>query len=250
MLAAALRDSGKRPRPDDMDSLTPLQSHLDNGGQHSTTPPPLSRANFPRVRFWTKEEWRASKITRKDTSEIDDTDNAPGGLTTYFEMEDGMPAPRTMAASIRKTARSIWIGLFERGKAPTKWGQVSREAEDEYIDGLEKRWPILRFCEDHWKAIQIATSNYSQWYSYQSSKAPRVKNENQINSDQRTHKKAKIAVDQACGPEPEDEAGPLGGAIPETPAGDTPSPYPEQVARQAGGKTTSRPKARPLKDLL
>jgi hypothetical protein len=77
-----------------------------------------------------------------------------------------------------------------------------------------------------------------------------VKNENQIDTNQRTHKKAQIVVDQACGPEPEDEAGPLGGAIPETPAGDTPSPYPEQVARQAGSKTTSRPKARPLKDLL
>ena len=77
-----------------------------------------------------------------------------------------------------------------------------------------------------------------------------MKNENQIDSDQRTHKKAKIMVDQACGPEPEDEAGLLGGAIPETPAGDTPSPYPEQVVRQAGGKTTLRPKARPLKDLL
>jgi hypothetical protein len=107
MLAAALRDGGKRPRPDNMDSLTPLQSHLDNGGQHSTTPPPLSCANFLHVRFWTKEEWRASEIMRKDTSEIDNTDNAPGGSTTYFEMEDGMPAPRTMATSIQKTARLI-----------------------------------------------------------------------------------------------------------------------------------------------
>jgi len=250
MLAAALRDGGKRPRPDDMDGPTPPQSHLDNGEQHSTPPPPLSRKNFPHVKFWTKEEWRASEIARKDASEIDNTDNAQGGSTIYFEMENGSLPPRTMAARIRKTARSIWIGLFEQGKAPSKWGQASREAEDEYINGMEKRWPILRLCEDHWKAIHIATSNYSQWYNYYSSKAAQVKSEDQIDFDQRKHKKAKIAVDQARSPEPEDEGGPLGGAILETPAGDTPFSCPEQVAPQAGSKTTSRPKARPLKDPL
>jgi hypothetical protein len=121
---------------------------------------------------------------RKDATEIGNTDNAPDGLTTYLEMENGTPAPRTMATRIQKTARSIWIGLFEHGKAPSKWGQASREAEDEYIDGMEKRWPNLRFCEDHWKAIQIATSNYSQWYSYYSSRASQVKSEDQIDFDQ------------------------------------------------------------------
>ncbi len=233
-----------------MDSPTLLQSHLNNRGQHSTTLPSLSCANFPHVTFWTKEEWRASKTMRKDTSEISNTDSAPGGLTTYFEMEDGTPAPRTMAARIRKTARSIWIELFEHRKAPSKWGQASRQAEDEYINGMEKKWPILRFCEDHWKAVQIATSNYSQWYNYYSMKAAQVKSEDQINFNQRKHKKAKITVDQARSPEPEDEGGPLGGTIPETPAGDTPSPYLEQVVPQAGSKTTLRPKARPLKDPL
>jgi len=250
MLAAAVKDSGKRPRPDDRDSPILLQSHLDNTEPQSIPPPPFSRASFPRVKFWTKEEWRASEITRKDASEIDDAGNAPGGSTIYFEMEDGTPAPRTMAARIRKTARSIWIGLYEQGKAPSKWSQASRDVEDEYISGMEKRWPILCFCEDHWKAIHIATSNYSQWYNYYSSKATQVKSEDQIDFDQRKHKKAKFAVDQTRSPEPEDEGGPLGGAILETPARDTPSSCLKQVAPQASSKTTSRPKARPLKDPL
>jgi hypothetical protein len=251
MLAAAVKDNGKRPRPEDMDSLAPLQSRLDNTEVHSTHPPPaLSRDKFPRLKFWTKEEWRASETTRKDSTEIDDTDNAPSVSTTYLEMEDGTPAPRTMAARIRKTARSIWISLFEHGKAPSKWGRASREVEDEYVNEMEKRWPILRFCEDHWKSNQIATLNYPQWYSHYSSRAAQVKSEDQIDFDQRKHKKAKIAVDQAHSPEPEDEASPLGAAIPETPVEDAPSPCPEQVAPQAGSKTGSRPKARPLKDPL
>jgi len=74
------------------------------------------------------------------------------------------------------------------------------------------------------------TSNYSQWYNYYSSKATQVKSEDQIDFDQRKYKKAKIAVNQARSPRPEDEGGPLGGAIPETLAGDTPSSCPEQVA--------------------
>jgi len=76
-------------------------------------------------------------------------------------MEDRIPASRTMAACIQKTTRSIWIELFKYGKALSKWGQASREAKDKYINRIEKKWPILHFCKDHWKAVQIATSNYS-----------------------------------------------------------------------------------------
>jgi hypothetical protein len=115
---------------------------------------------------------------------------------------------------------------------------------------MEKRWPILRFCEDHWKSNQIVTLNYPQWYSHYSSRAAQVKSEDQIDFNQRKHKKAKITVNQAHSPEPEDKASPLGAAILETPVEDAPSPCPEQVAPQAGSKTGLRLKARPLKDLL
>ena len=227
MLTAALTNNGKRPHPDNMDDLlTPIQFHSDNGEQHSTAPPPLSCTQFPHMKFWTKEEWRASKITRKDTSKINNTENAPGGPTTYLKLEDGTPAPRTMATSIQKTARSIWIGLFKCGKAPSKWGQASRETEDEYVHGMEKRWPILHLCEGHWKAIQIATTNYPQWYLYQSSRASQVKSKDKINNDLHKHKKAKTVVNQACGPKDEEEAGPLGGVILDTPIEDTPPPHP------------------------
>lgn len=229
MLAAAVKDSGKRPRPDDMDSPAPLQSYLDNGEQRTIPPLPLSRANYPHVKFWTRDEWRACESARRDTSEIDNGDSNQPISTTYFEMEDGTPVPRTTATRIRKTARSIWIGLSARGKAPSKWGQASREAEDEYIDGMEKKWPILRLCEDHWKVIQIATSNYPQWYFYHSDKPDQMKSE-EIDLDQQKHKKAKIAVDQAHVPESADDGSPLDGAILESPVEDAPSPRPEQVA--------------------
>ena len=77
-----------------------------------------------------------------------------------------------------------------------------------------------------------------------------MKSEDQIDFDQQKHKKAKITVNQTHSTKPEDKGGPLGGAILETPARDTPSSCPEQVMPQASSKTTSRPKARPLKDPL
>jgi len=58
---------------------------------------------------------------------------------TYFEMEDGMPAPRTMATSIRKTVRSIWIGLVTaEPRAALVAGLVRRAAEG---DAPEKEGP-------------------------------------------------------------------------------------------------------------
>ena len=29
---------------------------------------------------------------------------------------------------------------------------------------MEKKWPVLRYCENHWKVCALATSIYSQWY--------------------------------------------------------------------------------------
>jgi hypothetical protein len=35
---------------------------------------------------------------------------------------------------------------------------------------MEERFPVLQFCDNHWKAQAIATANYSQWYKYHKAK--------------------------------------------------------------------------------
>jgi hypothetical protein len=66
--------------------------------------------------------------------------------------------------------RTIWIGAFERGKAPKTWGDASKELRDEYWHELESHWGILCYCQNHWKADMLAMLTYSPWYRYYSSK--------------------------------------------------------------------------------
>lgn len=70
----------------------------------------------------------------------------------------------THAADIREYARSLWRGFDTRGLAPKMWSKALRSVEDECIRDMENQWPVLWYCENHWKANYIATKNYPLWY--------------------------------------------------------------------------------------
>ena len=38
------------------------------------------------------------------------------------------------------------------------------EARDKYIQLMEAKWPMLCYCDNHWKAHAIVTTNYPAWY--------------------------------------------------------------------------------------
>jgi hypothetical protein len=132
-------------------------------------PAPLLRADYPKVKFWTKEEWDNHKSCLKDISgpKSKGPERASKGVNTtalYIENEDGMPVSGATVGQMRVAAQMVWIKLFERGKALSTWGKASLEARNLYYSELEKRWGLLQCCENHWKADALATANYSQWY--------------------------------------------------------------------------------------
>jgi len=45
----------------------------------------------------------------------------------YIEEADRTLVSNTTIAEIRLLAQSIWIGAFERGKAPKTWGNATKE---------------------------------------------------------------------------------------------------------------------------
>jgi hypothetical protein len=134
---------------------------------------------YPKVRFWTKQEWRDYETSRKDTSDLVVTSGARGATRAamgenvrvqYVEHADGKMVDGGMATEIRDQARKIWRGLWSRGLAPRTWGAATHEVEDAFIRSMEERFPVLQFCDNHWKAQAIATANYSQWYKYHKAK--------------------------------------------------------------------------------
>jgi hypothetical protein len=187
-LSTAVTESTKRPRPDDLNSKSPI--HLDRTAQPLTgVLNSLLRSEYPFVRFWTKDEWKAYHATTKDSSEVSTgnaQDNGAIGANktmAYIEQDDGTPVSSDTAAQIRHFARSIWRGFRARGQAPKTWGEAPRELRDDYIRKMEMRWEVLRYCENHWKADAVATAVYSPWYNGPLKKANANKTQSNITEE-------------------------------------------------------------------
>ena len=139
----------------------------------STRPSPLSQMDYPLVKFWEKKSWKNFSSTRKDASEVETKAGARGGtrssrgenvMMLYVEDASGTPIDGNIASGMRDLARSIWRSLYERGIAPETWGQATKEVREEYFQDMESNYPVLRLCDNHWKANSLATTIYSQWY--------------------------------------------------------------------------------------
>ena len=142
-------------------------------------PSPLERSMYPKVQFWTKQDWRDYEASRKDSSDSVATSGMRGGTRAalgenvrvhYVEHADGKMVSGGMATEIREHARTIWRGLWLQGIAPRTWGAATQEVQDAYVRSMEERFVMLQYCDNHWKALAIATANYSQWYNYYKSR--------------------------------------------------------------------------------
>ena len=184
MLTAALTEHAKRPRTDDLElsEAFPLGLGATCSSTLLATLPlsPLSRADYPQVKFWTRDEWDDHKSRLKDTSGSKGKGpecSSKGSNTTalYLENEDGTPISGPTVGQMRATARTVWIELFDRKKAPSSWGKASLEARNLYHSEMEKRWGFLRCCKNHWKVDALATAHYSQWYLAHKAKMAAIK---------------------------------------------------------------------------
>ncbi len=80
-------------------------------------PSQLNRSMYPKVRFWTKQEWRDYETSCKDSSDLVVTSGTRGATRAamgenvwvqYVEHADGKIVDGSMATEIRDQARKIW----------------------------------------------------------------------------------------------------------------------------------------------
>lgn len=105
----------------------------------------------------------------------------------YIENADGTPVDGTIASTMREFARSIWRDLYLRGMAPETWGQATRQVREEFCQEMERAYPALRLCDNHWKANALATAIYSQWYRTINEKRKVLNNDNANQGDNSDH---------------------------------------------------------------
>jgi len=110
---------------------------------------------------------------------------------------------------------------------------------------MENQWPVLRYCDNHWKSHAIATSNYPQW----------LKNRLQ-KSDEPARKRHKSVLENDENAQPEFETNADRPMLEELDGGEdedededsnTSTSFPVVQDDQEETRTvTSRPRARPL----
>src|SRR6266851_5548347 len=265
MLTAMLVDNAKRLHADDLELSEAIPPGLGTTGSSALSLSPLSRSDFPHIKFWTKEKWDDHKSRLKDASgpKGKGPEHSSRGLNTmalYLENEDGMPISGPTVGQMQGVAWMVWIELFDRKKAPSTWGKASLEARNLYHSELEKRWGFLHCCENHWKADALVMAHYSQWYLTHKARMATVEASEQGKaSEARAPKRAKTAVEEDDNLHVHSEftadLDDFGSLRSETPMDDLrvgdnqPSEAEDKVPRELGN-VLLRPKARPLRDPL
>lgn len=129
---------------------------------------PVSRNDYPHVKFWTRKEWLDHEIDITTTNKPRGKVRASQGINVsmrYVEDELGNIVDGFVASEMRKFARSIWVHIAGSSGAPSKWGDAGVKVAQYYRQEMCARFPILRLCELDWKVDQIATDNYPSWYT-------------------------------------------------------------------------------------
>jgi hypothetical protein len=127
--------------------------------------PQLDKAKYEKIKLWGPEEYQGYRKGGKRGGENPLTDKSNSSILSIFmEDENGNQIPEKTKKVVRKTAKAFYEGLLKNGNAPTAWGHATLSIRHTFINMLETEFPFLRFCEGHWKANQVATNSYSQWY--------------------------------------------------------------------------------------
>lgn len=84
----------------------------------------------------------------------------------FIEDESGTMVDGHVLSDIRSEAKVIWSDMCDVNKGPigAPWTTVPPKYHQEYWRRIESAFPILRLCENHYKADAIAHADYSHWY--------------------------------------------------------------------------------------
>jgi hypothetical protein len=158
--------------PDDsIVSAMPLDRSKDSGPFGSSSVPPLlpqlDRAQYKNITFWGPDEYQVYRKGGKRGGENILADKPTSSiLSIYMEDENGNQIPEKKKKVVRNMAKGFFEELLKNGNAPGTWGNATLSIRHTFINTLETEFYFLRFCEGHWKANQIATNHYSQWYQH------------------------------------------------------------------------------------
>ena len=139
-------------------------------------PEPLRREDYPQITYWYKHECQEERKRRKSQKESkQQPSNAlrgPGRAVAgenisfwFLQNVDRTEIDGHTLTELRAVCRDTWATMAKkRGDLGLPWGCVSLMHKLEFCLRVEAKFPLLRFCSNHYKANTIATSDYTHWY--------------------------------------------------------------------------------------
>lgn len=121
------------------------------------------------VPYWYRHDWKASiKAVQKPGVAIQrGPTRASQGINVsmgYISNQEGVIANGFEATGMRKTFYEFCVYLWSVKKAPKTWNRDANPwVKERYHALMNKRHPVLQYCEAGWWAEEIALDNYSQW---------------------------------------------------------------------------------------
>ena len=144
--------------------------------------PPLDADDYPLVKFWYKRSYCKENTKRRKLSRKNGTGRGISRASQdenvsfwFLYNADGTTVNSDVVSSLRADAKLVWTGMCEDyGPMGLPWTEVPIKHLMEFWLRLERSYPFLRLCANHYKADAVATSDYTNWYNNHVRKRRRV----------------------------------------------------------------------------
>ncbi|KAF8958602.1 hypothetical protein BDZ97DRAFT_1923497 [Flammula alnicola] len=149
-------------------------------------PPKPKQDDYPGVKYWTRREYNQHLNSKKKAAGVVDpmqvkkrrggarlSESNENTATDYIELEDGTIVDGDTAQSIRKLMRSIFIEM-EKSRTmalPDTWSEAGVTERSYVLQELYSEYPYIRYCDDNWKAIFLASHTLSEYKAYKKRRA-------------------------------------------------------------------------------
>jgi hypothetical protein len=135
---------------------------------------PLNVDDYPKVRYWFKDEYRKEKARRDAADKKNAKPTKKNGSFWFIENAEGIKIDNLTLSRMRTEAKSIWNEMCDNhGNIGYPWSCVVPKRRSEFLAKMENMYPFLRLCADHYKTTAVGTTDYSRWYK---SRYPVVEN--------------------------------------------------------------------------
>jgi hypothetical protein len=128
---------------------------------------PLNVENYPTIKFWYKRQRHKETTRRRKLAQPNSRrDSQDKNIYFWFlQNVDGMVVDSDVVTSLRAEAKVIWTGMCdEYGPMGLPWSSVPAKRRLEFWLKLERVYPFLCLCANHYKADAVATRDYTHWY--------------------------------------------------------------------------------------